>query len=397
MPSAATTSPRAPRTGTAMPVRPVLELVDGDGVAASAGQRAVALEGRLVGEGRGREPLEARGGYVEHAPGAGTPCRAPRCGQARRSRSSRGCRAGTASRPARPARPARRGSPRGGPSPGCRRRSGPSPAGRAGPAPPTGRAARRTARTGCRRRRPRCSSRSRSPPRSRAASIREVVDFGEPGGLLQVGEGQRLVGRHHQRHELDGAVDCLGAARRRDSLISRWGSFVRFHDVELVVPHDEVRKEEPMFRNRCPATRCSPRTRWPPSTRAGARLITEIGVEFIDERALDLFRKAGQKVEDNMRLPRPRLRPRAGRQGAARVRPPGAQPREHRAHRRRLDGLRRGLRAAVRARGRRTPRRHDGGLPQLHQARPDLLGPRLAPAGWSTSRTTPRSTAATST
>ncbi len=28
------------------------------------------------------------------------------------------------------------------------------------------------------------------------------------------------------------------------------------------------------------------------------RLMSEIGVEFMDDRALDLFRKAGQKVED---------------------------------------------------------------------------------------------------
>jgi trimethylamine:corrinoid methyltransferase-like protein len=29
------------------------------------------------------------------------------------------------------------------------------------------------------------------------------------------------------------------------------------------------------------------------------RLMTEIGVEFMDDRALDLFRQAGQKVQDN--------------------------------------------------------------------------------------------------
>ena len=29
------------------------------------------------------------------------------------------------------------------------------------------------------------------------------------------------------------------------------------------------------------------------------RLVTEIGVEFMDDRALDLFRAAGQRVEDN--------------------------------------------------------------------------------------------------
>ncbi len=33
--------------------------------------------------------------------------------------------------------------------------------------------------------------------------------------------------------------------------------------------------------------------------RGWRRLITEIGVEFLDDRALELFRKAGQKVEDN--------------------------------------------------------------------------------------------------
>ena len=73
-------------------------------------------------------------------------------------------------------------------------------------------------------------------------------------------------------------------------------------------------------------------------------------------------------------LPRPRLRARAGREGAAGVRPPGPQPRQQRAHRRRLDGVRRRLRAAVRARGRRTPRGHDGRLPQLRAARPELRG-----------------------
>ena len=29
------------------------------------------------------------------------------------------------------------------------------------------------------------------------------------------------------------------------------------------------------------------------------RLVSEIGVEFMSDRALDLFRAAGQKVEDN--------------------------------------------------------------------------------------------------
>ena len=74
---------------------------------------------------------------------------------------------------------------------------------------------------------------------------------------------------------------------------------------------------------------------------------------------------------------RPRLRARAGRQGAPGVRRAGPQPRQQRAHRRRRDGVRRGLRAAVRARGRGTPGRLDGRLPQLHPARAELLRARL--------------------
>ena len=36
--------------------------------------------------------------------------------------------------------------------------------------------------------------------------------LGQAGGLLQVGEGQRLVGVHHGRDQLGSAVDRLGAA-----------------------------------------------------------------------------------------------------------------------------------------------------------------------------------------
>ena len=71
------------------------------------------------------------------------------------------------------------------------------------------------------------------------------------------------------------------------------------------------------------------------------RLVTEIGVEFMSDRALDLFRAGGPEGRGQHGLPRPRVRPRAGRQGAARVRRAGAQPRQQRAHRRRRDGLRR--------------------------------------------------------
>ncbi len=51
------------------------------------------------------------------------------------------------------------------------------------------------------------------------------------------------------------------------------------------------------------------------------------------------------------------------------VRRAGAQSGQQRAHRRRPHGLLVGLRAAVRAPGRRAPRRDDGRLPQLREAR----------------------------
>ena len=69
---------------------------------------------------------------------------------------------------------------------------------------------------------------------------------------------------------------------------------------------------------------------------------------------------------------RPRLPAGAGGEGAPLVRRAGPQPREHRAHRRRRDGVRRRLRPAVRARGRGAPRRQDGGLPQLRPPRAEL-------------------------
>ena len=132
-----------------------------------------------------------------------------------------------------------------------------------------------------------------------------------------------------------------------------------------------------MFRNQMPRYEVLSEEAMATLDRGWRRLMTEIGVEFMDDRALDLFRAGRSAGGGQHGLPRPRLRAGAGRQGAARVRPPGAQPRAQRAHRRRLDGVQRGLRPAVRPRGRRTPRRHDGRLPQLHPAGPELRGARL--------------------
>ena len=127
------------------------------------------------------------------------------------------------------------------------------------------------------------------------------------------------------------------------------------------------------------------------------RLMTEIGVEFMDDRALELFRKAGQRVEDNTVFLDPDFVleqvAKAPREFDVQARNP-----EHDIH---IGGDAMAFGAVygppfVRA-GRRTPRRDDGRLPQLHQARPDRSPCSTPPAASSASPTTRRSTAGTST
>ena len=108
-----------------------------------------------------------------------------------------------------------------------------------------------------------------------------------------------------------------------------------------------------MFRNTMPRYEALSAEAMATLDRGWRKLMTEIGVEFMDDRALELFRKAGQKVEDktvfldpDFVLEQVALAPR--------VRHPGPQPRAQHPHRRRLDGLRLGLRPAVRPRGSRT-------------------------------------------
>ena len=53
-----------------------------------------------------------------------------------------------------------------------------------------------------------------------------------------------------------------------------------------------------MFRNRMPRYEVLSEDAMATLDKGWRRLMTEIGVEFMDDRALDLFRAAGQKVDD---------------------------------------------------------------------------------------------------
>src|SRR6476620_8923902 len=53
-----------------------------------------------------------------------------------------------------------------------------------------------------------------------------------------------------------------------------------------------------MFRNRMPRYEVLSEDAMATLDRGWRRLMSEIGVEFMDDRALDLFRQAGQRVED---------------------------------------------------------------------------------------------------
>ena len=54
-----------------------------------------------------------------------------------------------------------------------------------------------------------------------------------------------------------------------------------------------------MFRNRMPRYEVLSEDAMATLDEGWRRLMTEIGVEFMDDRALELFREAGQQVEDN--------------------------------------------------------------------------------------------------
>ncbi len=54
-----------------------------------------------------------------------------------------------------------------------------------------------------------------------------------------------------------------------------------------------------MFRNRMPRYEILSEEAMATLDRGWRRLMTEIGVEFMDQRALDLFAAAGQRVEDD--------------------------------------------------------------------------------------------------
>ena len=54
-----------------------------------------------------------------------------------------------------------------------------------------------------------------------------------------------------------------------------------------------------MFRNAMPRYEVLSQEAMATLDKGWRRLMTEIGVEFMDDRALELFRKAGQRVEDN--------------------------------------------------------------------------------------------------
>jgi trimethylamine:corrinoid methyltransferase-like protein len=67
----------------------------------------------------------------------------------------------------------------------------------------------------------------------------------------------------------------------------------------LTVNVDRHRKARPMFTNRMPRYEILSADALAQLDAGWRRLVTEIGVEFMSDRALDLFRAAGQRVEDN--------------------------------------------------------------------------------------------------
>ena len=61
----------------------------------------------------------------------------------------------------------------------------------------------------------------------------------------------------------------------------------------------QVKEAPPMFRNAMPRYEVLSEDAMATLDAGWRRLVTEVGVEFMSDRALDLFRKAGQRVEEN--------------------------------------------------------------------------------------------------
>ena len=106
------------------------------------------------------------------------------------------------------------------------------------------------------------------------------------------------------------------------------------------------------------------RARLAPHRLRARHRLRDVGAARADGRAA---RGGGSEGRGPARQARPGLDPRAGREGAARVRPAGAQPSEQHPHRRQAHGVRRRLRLPVRARRDRAAR---GDVRGLREPRP---------------------------
>ena len=152
-----------------------------------------------------------------------------------------------------------------------------------------------------------------------------------------------------------------------------------------------------MFRNRMPRYEVLSEEAMATLDKGWRRLMTEIGVEFMDERALALFRSAGQRVEDHTVFLDPDFVLEQVAKAPREFDVQARNPEHDHPHRRGRDGVRRGLRPAVRAAGRGAPRRDHGRLPRLHPAGADLPGAGLRRRRHLRAQRHARSTAATST
>ena len=106
--------------------------------------------------------------------------------------------------------------------------------------------------------------------------------------------------------------------------------------------------------------------------RGWRRIVSEIGVQFVKPEAVELFRQAGQNVDDQTVWLDPEFVLEQVAKAPREFDVQARNPANTRPHRGRPHGLRRRLRAAVRPRRRRPPRCHDERLPPVLHARPEL-------------------------
>jgi trimethylamine--corrinoid protein Co-methyltransferase len=134
-----------------------------------------------------------------------------------------------------------------------------------------------------------------SPWRSSALRIRDAGALGQIGGLGEIAQAQRPFALQQRGQQLRGAVDGLGTG---GTLIQNSCSTVPWNLCSMTCRMPRAS----MFVNSLPRYEILSEDAMAVLDRGWRRLMTEIGIEFLLDESVEVFRAAGQRIEDGNRV-----------------------------------------------------------------------------------------------